>query len=136
MNWCCGAMMIGSIGALRVEGIVFERLPLVYCPVCRRFEVHPLVSDAFELLLDYAQGDNARHIVFDDFVTIDEAELRAHQPLWDDGEPLLLIQASIDQALDLLSAAKALGDVLWKRELGDRLKRLAALKSKIEERQN
>ncbi|QZA32735.1 hypothetical protein [Hydrogenibacillus sp. N12] len=132
MSWCCGAMMVGSIGRLRRNGIVFDRVPLVYCPVCRRFDVHPLVADAFDLLLDYAEADGARVVDVAELLRYDEAALRAAQPFWDDGDAEALVEGLIDQALDLLSAARALDDRLWRRELHDRLRRLLELRVRIQ----
>jgi len=124
---CCGALMVGSIGALKHEGIVYDRLPLQYCPICRRHEVHPLVRDDFEQLVEFAKGDLASYIQFDDFVDYDEEALRQYQPLWDEGDPKKLIVQAIDQSLDLLTASKALHDQAWTLEIELRLRHLGQM---------
>lgn len=122
MSFCCGASMIGTIGAIRSDRVVVHRVPIVFCPICRSVEIHYAVREEFDLLVDYAQGDGAHHVNFDDFVDCAHVvEMMEDCVSVEEGEPEQLYRTQIDNALDLLGVAKRLGDVRWEHSLKKRL---------------
>ena len=62
MGFCCGAGMVGGMGTIQYESVKVHHVPLQFCPVCHRMEVHPSVEREFELLLEFAQEDGAREL--------------------------------------------------------------------------
>lgn len=122
MSFCCGASMIGAIGAIRSEQIVVHHVPLVVCPICHRVEVHHSYKEEYELLVDYAQGDGATHVNFSDYVDCGNAnQLMENCISVEESDPEQLYREQIDNALDLLGVAKRLGDGEWEQALKQRL---------------
>ncbi|MBE3553762.1 MAG: hypothetical protein IMW85_01910 [Thermicanus sp.] len=124
-SFCCGASMTGSIGAIRTEKVFMDQVPILYCPVCMAVMVHPYVSEEFELLKDFAEGDQASHITFTDFIDVDWERLKQYTLFWDEGDSISLLKMQIDHALDLLMQAKRVKDRRWEQELKHRLKHLS-----------
>lgn len=115
--------MIGTTGAIRSEGVVVHHVPLVACPVCHKVEVHHAVREEFDLLVEYAQGDGARHVNFKDYVASENmAVLMENCTSVEGGNPVELYQEQIDHALDLLGVSKQLNDSAWEQTLKERLK--------------
>ncbi|WP_139490579.1 hypothetical protein [Brevibacillus dissolubilis] len=126
MSFCCGASMLGSFGTLRHYKTLVHNVPIVYCPVCDRMDVHPAVEGEFEILVEYAQGDNASEVDFSDFVNIDHMpELFENCSMTDQGNYDEVLKHQIDIALDLLGVAKQINNEDWQLELKDRLQKLS-----------
>lgn len=126
MSFCCGASMIGAVGAIRIDRVVVHQVPLVFCPICRRVELHYTIKDECELLADYAQGDGATHVNFSDYVEYgDIAQMMENCISVEGRDPEQLCREQIDNALDLLSVAKQLHDQDWEKVLKKRLKVLS-----------
>ncbi|MGC5324790.1 hypothetical protein [Brevibacillus sp. SYSU BS000544] len=126
MSFCCGANMIGSIGSVRHHKTIVHSVPLMFCPVCNRSEVHPMIEAEYEILVEYAQGDNASEIDFSDFVTVDnKQDLFENCTMTDEGNYSDVLKQQIDIALDLLGVAKQLDDHAWTEALKHRLQRLS-----------
>lgn len=127
MSFCCGASMIGTIGSIQTERVHVSELPIVYCPVCKGIEIHPRIEDQFHILIEFAEGDRAKSIVFTDFVDLDKIkDLKDVCSSWDTGDHERLIQEQIDHGLDLFSIAKKIGDTEWELELKKRLQFLSS----------
>lgn len=122
MSFCCGASMVGTKGTLRHIGTHIHNVPLLVCPVCGRVEVHYMVESEYEILAEYAHGDRAPEVDFQDYV-----EDKADAGLYENcvsvefDEPADVVRTQIDMALDLLSVAKRLGDEEWEQQLKKRL---------------
>lgn len=127
MSFCCGAGMIGTIGSVRHQRTVVRNVPILYCPVCDRIEVHPKIEGEYEILVEYAYGDHAPEVDFHDFVNAEQyADLFANCSMIDEGGSIGdTLRQQIDIALDLLGVAKALQDEEWRNALKDRLQRLS-----------
>ena len=126
MSFCCGANMIGSIGTVRHDTTIVHNVPLMFCPVCNRTDVHPYIEAEYEILVEYAQGDKASEIDFSDFVSVDnKQDLFENCTMTDEGSFSEVLKQQIDIALDLLGVAKQLDDQAWKDMLKHRLQRLS-----------
>ncbi|MEF3302827.1 hypothetical protein [Paenibacillus sp. GYB003] len=125
MSFCCGASMIGTKGTLRHIGTHIHNVPLLFCPVCHRVEVHYMVESEYEILAEYAHGDGAPEVDFQDYV-----EDKSGSGLYENcvnvesEEPADVVLNQIDMALDLLPVARLLQDDEWEAQL---IKRLTAL---------
>jgi len=127
MGFCCGAGMIGSIGSIRHDKTLVHKVPIMFCPVCDRVEVHPAIEGEYEILVEYAQGDRVAEVDFDEFVSVDNiSELFENCTMTDEGTNFAdLMKQQIDIALDLLVVAKELHDDEWRDTLMFRLRRLS-----------
>ncbi|MDT3415817.1 hypothetical protein QO009_001683 [Brevibacillus aydinogluensis] len=127
MSFCCGAGMVGSIGTVRHYKTVVQNVPILFCPVCDRIEVHPAIEGEYEILVEYAQGDNAPEVDFADFVSVDNtSELFENCSMTDEAASFAdVLKQQIDISLDLLGVAKELNDDDWRETLMLRLKRLS-----------
>ncbi|MGE5703294.1 MAG: hypothetical protein ACM32O_12255 [Clostridia bacterium] len=127
MAYCCGAGMIGSFGTVRHYKTMVHHVPIMYCPVCDRIEVLPAIAGEYEILVEYAQGDNAAEVDFREFVSIDHiANLFENCVMIDEGKDFgEVLKAQIDLSLDLLGTAKMLGDDGWREVLNERLVKLS-----------
>jgi hypothetical protein len=121
MSFCCGASMIGTKGTLKHYRTRIHNVPILFCPVCHRIEVHYLVENEYEILAEYAHGDGASEVDFHDYV--DETDKALHENCVnnEDEDPMLIVQNQIDMSLDLLSFAKEIGDTEWEQQLKKRL---------------
>jgi hypothetical protein len=124
--------MIGTKGSIRHLRTLIHNVPIVFCPVCHRIEVHHLVEDEYEILAEYAQGDGATEV---DFAVYSDTPVRealfencVHQ---ENEDPLALITNQIDMALDLLQVAKALDDIEWEYQLKNRLRVMSGRRDKL-----
>lgn len=108
MSFCCGAGMIGSIGSVRHYKTLVHNVPIMFCPVCDRIEVHPAIEGEYEILVEYAQGDRAPEVDFADFVSVDNtSELFENCTMTDEaGSFADVLKQQIDISLDLLGVAK------------------------------
>jgi len=123
--------MIGMKGTLKHYRTRIHNVPILFCPVCHRVEVHYLVENEYEILAEYAHGDGAAEIDFRDYV--DESDKALHENCInrDNEDDLQIVQNQIDMALDLLSFAKAISDEEWQEQLKRRLAVLSRRRSKL-----
>jgi hypothetical protein len=131
MSFCCGASMIGTKGTLKHYRTRIHNVPILFCPVCHRVEVHYLVENEYEILAEYAHGDGASEVDFHDYVDESDKALNENCVNHEDEDPMTIVQSQIDMALDLLSFAKQLGDEEWERQLKRRLGVLAGRRHKL-----
>ncbi|WP_400162660.1 hypothetical protein ACAF76_003300 [Brevibacillus sp. TJ4] len=127
MGFCCGAGMVGSVGSVRHQKTLVHNVPIMFCPVCDRIEVHPAIEGEYEILVEYAQGDKAPEVDFTDFVSVDNTgELFENCTMTDEAASFAdVLKQQIDVALDLLVVAKDLHDEEWREALMHRLRRLS-----------
>jgi hypothetical protein len=121
MSFCCGASMIGTKGTLKHYRTRIHNVPILFCPVCHRIEVHYLVENEYEILAEYAHGDGASEVDFHDYVDETDKALYENCVNNEDEDPMLIVQNQIDMSLDLLSFAKEIGDTEWEQQLKKRL---------------
>ncbi|MGF7046701.1 hypothetical protein J2T13_001199 [Paenibacillus sp. DS2015] len=121
MSFCCGASMVGTKGTLKHYRTQVHNVPLLFCPVCHRVEVHYKVENEYEILAEYAHGDGAFEVDFQDYVMEDEETIFENVVNRETEDPTSIVQNQIDMALDLLSVAKLIEDEKWERELKQRL---------------
>lgn len=132
MSFCCGASMIGTKGTLKHMQTHIHNVPLLFCPVCHQVDVHYLVEMEYEILAEYAVGDGASEVDFDEYV-----EDRYGDALYENcvsselEDPLELVRNQIDNSLDLLMAAKVLQDEEWVEVLKKRLSILSQRRDKL-----
>lgn len=136
MGFCCGAGMIGSIGNVRHYKTLVHNVPILFCPACDRIEVHPAIEGEYEILVEYAQGDNAPEVDFQDFVSVDNIpDLFENCTMTDQaGHFADVLKQQIDLSLDLLGVAKELNDEEWREALMNRLKKLSERLKKYNKR--
>lgn len=122
MGFCCGATMVGAVGTLRQGSTIIHNVPLLFCPVCHRVEVHHAVEHEFQLLLEYARGDGVQEVNLKDNIEPEMiAEWRECCTSFQDGYPEVVLREQIDMALDLMNVAKEIGDDEWEKTLKFRL---------------
>jgi hypothetical protein len=132
MSFCCGASMIGTKGTLKHIRTQIHNVPLLLCPVCYRVEVHHLVESEYEILADYAHGDGAPEVDFQEYVdTRHQAELYENCVNHENEDPMEVVRSQIDMSLDLMMVAKAWGDVEWEDQLKKRLNILSRRRNKL-----
>lgn len=135
MSFCCGASMIATEGTLRHKKTYIHHVPLLFCPVCHQVEVHYMLEEEYDILAEYADGDGATEVNFQDYVDVAGLEhLYENCISNEDEEPEEVIRIQIDMALDLLSVAKALSDAEWEAQLKTRLSVLSKRRMKIRQR--
>lgn len=126
MSFCCGASMIGALGSLRHYKTQIHNVPILYCPVCNRIDVHTDISEEYELLAEYAHEDFAPEVDFRDFVSNETMKQVFENCISiDHGNVSVVFRSQIDNALDLLAVAKQLDDREWEDTLKNRLKKLS-----------
>ncbi|MED0737095.1 hypothetical protein [Aneurinibacillus thermoaerophilus] len=126
MSFCCGASMIGALGSLRHVKTQIHNVPILYCPVCNRIDVHPEIEEEYDILSEYAQADLAPEVDFREYVTGEHVErIFENCVSIDDGNISYILLSQIDNALDLMSVAKQLDDEEWSNELKRRLNKLS-----------
>jgi len=124
--------MIGTRGTLKHMRTRIQNVPLLFCPVCHRVEVHYLIENEYELLAEYAHGDGAVEIDFDDFVDIKHtSELYDNCVNDEEEDPMSIVRNQIDMALDLLPVAKSISDGEWEDQLKRRLQVLSQRYDKL-----
>lgn len=132
MSFCCGASMIGTKGTLKHIRTQIHNVPLLFCPVCHRIEVHYLVENEYEILAEYAHGDGTDEVNFQEYVdTKDQSRLYENCVNHENEDPMDVVRNQIDMALDLLIVAKLLEDTEWRDQLLKRLKVLVERRNKL-----
>ncbi|MFC7681164.1 hypothetical protein [Paenibacillus sp. GCM10028914] len=121
MSFCCGASMVGTKGTLKHYRTQVHNIPLLFCPVCHRVEVHYRVESEYEILAEYAHGDGAEHVDFQDYVMEDEETIFENVVNMESDDVFEFVQSQIDMSLDLLVVAKWMKDEKWQGELKRRL---------------
>ncbi|MBD2844218.1 hypothetical protein IDH44_03375 [Paenibacillus sp. IB182496] len=134
MSFCCGASMIGTKGTLRHFRTHIHNVPILFCPVCHRVDVHYMVENEYEILADYAHGDGAAEVDFCDYVEQEELELHENCVNHECEDPMDVVHSQIDIALDLLGFAKNVGDAEWEKQLKQRLGVLNLRRNKLKKR--
>lgn len=132
MSYCCGASMVGTKGTLKHYRTQVHNVPLLFCPVCHRVEVHYKVENEYEILAEYAHGDGASEIDFQDYVTEDEDSIFENCVNRESEDAMVIVQRQIDMALDLLRLAKETKDEKWESELKRRLAVMSQRRLKIQ----
>ncbi len=133
MSFCCGASMIGTKGNIRHLRTQIHNVPILFCPVCHRIEVHHLVEDEYEILAEYAHCDGAAEVDFEDYSNAPANDALFENCVNHENEdPLALVTNQIDMALDLLCVAKELHDPEWEHQLKNRLTIMSARKDKLQ----
>ncbi|MFD0588537.1 hypothetical protein ACFQZE_11030 [Paenibacillus sp. GCM10027627] len=136
MSFCCGASMIGTRGTLKHNRTQIHNVPIAFCPVCHGVEVHYLAQQEYDILAEYAHGDGAAEVDFEDYVDQDGAELLNNCVNHESEEPIDIVRSQIDNSLDLLSFAQAIDDKEWQAELKKRLIVLANRRNKLQRRRS
>lgn len=136
MSFCCGASMIGTKGTVKHVQTRIHNVPLLFCPVCHRTEIHFQVKDEYEILVEYANGDGAIEVDFADYVDEDEQQKLFENCISHDAmNPLETVSLQIDMALDLMIIARTIEDQEWEVQLKKRLKvmseRMQRLRTKM-----
>lgn len=126
MSFCCGASMIGTKGTLKHIRTRIHNVPILLCPVCSRVEVHHLAWHEYEILAEYAHGDGASDVDFQDYTDmLPPEELFANCVNNEETEtPETVVRGQIDNALDLLVLSARIGDEEWGAQLRTRLQTL------------
>lgn len=137
MSFCCGASMMGTKGTLKHIRTQIHNVPLLFCPVCHRVEVHYMIENEYEILAEYAHGDGAPEVDFKEYV-----EEKDHQLLYENcvnhenEDPLEIVRSQIDMALDLMTIAKQWQDTDWEKQLVTRLGVLSQRRSKLKKKKS
>ncbi len=124
--------MLGTKGTLKHYRTQVHNVPLLFCPVCHRVEVHYKVENEYEILAEYAHGDGVSEIDFQDFVMEDDESIFGNCVNREDEDPLVIVQSQIDISLDLLSVAKHIGDEKWTEELKKRLAVMSRRRARLQ----
>lgn len=131
MSFCCGASMIGTKGTLRHYRTHIHNVPILFCPVCHRVDIHYMIEGEYEILAEYAHGDGVSEVDFQDYVDQRSKALFENCVNHDNEDPMDVVMSQIDMALDLLGFAKHLGDSTWEAELKKRLGILNSRRNKL-----
>jgi hypothetical protein len=134
MSFCCGASMVGTKGTLKHYRTQVHNVPLLFCPVCHRVEVHYKVENEYEILAEYAHGDGATDVDFQDYVMEDEEAIFENVINIESEDPLAIVRNQIDMALDLLAVAKQIEDTKWERELKKRLAVMSKRRHRLQQK--
>ncbi|MUT67506.1 hypothetical protein [Paenibacillus sp. NEAU-GSW1] len=134
MSFCCGASMIGTKGTLKHIRTNIHNVPIMFCPVCHRVEIHYLVENEYEILAEYAHGDGADEVDFGEYVEQEGKELLENCVNHENEDPMDVVLSQIDMALDLLCFAGQIGDKAWQDELKKRLGTLNGRRNKLRQR--
>ncbi|MCM3628887.1 hypothetical protein M3194_16200 [Paenibacillus glycanilyticus] len=134
MSFCCGASMIGTKGTLKHMRTNIHNVPILFCPVCHRVEIHYLIENEYEILAEYAHGDGAAEVDFQDYVEQEGKALYENCVNHENEDPMEVVLSQIDISLDLLSFAKQIGDEEWENELKKRLGMLSGRRNKLRQR--
>ncbi|MNI19313.1 hypothetical protein D3C73_727470 [compost metagenome] len=123
--------MIGTSGTLKHIRTQIHNVPILFCPVCHRIEVHYLVENEYEILAEYAHGDGASEVDFAEYVEGKDQQLYENCVNHEGEEPLDIVRNQIDMALDLLIVARTIDDNEWVEQLKKRLQILSARRNKL-----
>ncbi len=136
MSFCCGASMIGTKGTLKHFRTHIHNVPIMFCPVCQKVDVHYLAQNEYEILADYAYGDDAIEVDFEDYVEHEDAALAENCVNHENEDPMEVVRSQIDMALDLLSFASQIHDTDWQNVLKKRLFLLNGRRNKLLQRRS
>jgi hypothetical protein len=133
MSFCCGASMIGTKGTLKHIRTRIHNVPILLCPVCHRVEVHHLAYQEYEILAEYAHGDGASDVDFNEYTDmLPPGDLFANCVSNEETDaPRDVVRAQIDMALDLLVISGSMGDYEWSAQLRQRLAMLGKRSAKL-----
>lgn len=131
MSFCCGASMIGTNGTLKHFRTRIHNVPILFCPVCNRIDIHHLIESEYEILAEYAHGDGASEVDFLEYMDEEDQFLFENCVSNENEDPMDVVQNQIDMALDLLSFAKQIEDSVWETELKRRLAVLSKRRNKL-----
>lgn len=131
MSFCCGASMLGTKGTLKHYRTHIHNVPITYCPVCHRVDIHYLAQHEYEILAEYAHGDGALEVDFQEYVEQEGKDLLANCVNHEDEDPYDVVLNQIDMALDLLNFAKQINDKEWQDDLKRRLIVLNGRRNKL-----
>ncbi|MGO4543502.1 hypothetical protein AB4Z29_01700 [Paenibacillus sp. 2TAB23] len=134
MSFCCGASMIGTKGTLKHFRTHIHNVPIVFCPVCHRVDIHYLIENEYEILAEYAHGDGAAEVDFQEYVEQEGMALLENCVNHENEDPMDVVHSQIDMALDLLSFAKQIEDTEWQLALKKRLGMLNNRRNKLRQR--
>lgn len=134
MSFCCGASMIGTKGTLKYFRTHIHNVPILFCPVCHRVDIHYLIENEYELLAEYAHGDGAAEVDFGEYVEQEGLALLENCVNNENEDPMDVVHSQIDMALDLLSFAKQIEDSEWQLVLKKRLGILNSRRNKLRQR--
>ncbi|WP_274649290.1 hypothetical protein [Paenibacillus humicola] len=134
MSFCCGASMIGTSGTLKHFRTHIHNVPILFCPVCHRVEIHHQIENEYEILAEYAHGDDASEVDFKEYVDQAGKNLFENCVNNENEDPMDVVHNQIDMALDLLSFAKQIGDAEWEAVLKKRLGVLNQRRNKLQKR--
>ncbi|MGG1635200.1 hypothetical protein BK120_13435 [Paenibacillus sp. FSL A5-0031] len=134
MSFCCGASMIGTKGTLKHIRTHIHNVPIMFCPVCHRVDIHYLIENEYEILAEYAHGDGAAEVDFQEYVEQEGKALLENCVNHENEDPMDVVHSQIDMALDLLSFAKQIEDTEWQLVLKKRLGMLNNRRNKLRQR--
>ncbi|MFC5648262.1 hypothetical protein ACFPYJ_03845 [Paenibacillus solisilvae] len=134
MSFCCGASMIGTSGTLKHFRTHIHNVPILFCPVCHRVDIHHMIENEYEILAEYAHGDGASEVDFIEYVEQEEKTLFENCVNNENEDPMDVVTNQIDMALDLLCFAKQIVDEAWEAELKKRLGVLNQRRNKLQQR--
>lgn len=123
--------MIGTKGTLKHYRTRIHNVPILFCPVCHRIEVHYLIENEYEILAEYAHGDGASEVDFHDYVDESDKALNENCVNHEEEDAVIIVQSQIDMSLDLLTIAKNIEDVEWEKQLKKRLIVLSQRRHKL-----
>jgi len=127
--------MIGTKGTLKYIRTHIHNVPIMFCPVCHRVEVHHLAQNEYEILAEYAHGDGAYEVDFTEYVDSKKSdELFENCVNHEDEEPLDIVLNQIDMSLDLLTFSKLIEDEEWETQLKKRLHILSQRRNKLRQK--
>ncbi|MFD2114434.1 hypothetical protein ACFSTH_15475 [Paenibacillus yanchengensis] len=124
MSFCCGASMLGSRGTMFHQQSYIHHVPVLYCIVCQRVEVHYIIREDYELLAEFSSNDGAVDVDFNDYIDCSYEVLLENCVNHEDEDTHVIIYNQIDMALDLLNFAEQIDDKGWKYALKRRLQLL------------
>lgn len=127
--------MIGTRGTLKHIQTHIHHVPVMFCPVCERVDVHYLAKEEYELLADYACNDGTMELDFNDYMALKKEVLLENCVNHEDEEPLGAVSNQIDMALDLLQFAGQIKDYAWQYMLKKRLHILNNRRNKLLQKQ-
>jgi len=126
--------MLGTKGTLKHYKTHIHNVPITYCPVCHRVDIHYLAQHEYDILAEYAHGDGAEEVDFQDYVEQEGKDLLANCVNHENEDPYDVVLNQIDMALDLMNFAAQINDTEWQSELKRRLIVLNGRRNKLLQR--
>jgi hypothetical protein len=128
--------MIGTKGTLKHIRTQIHHVPILFCPVCHRIEVHHLIKHEYDILAEYAHSDGAFEVDFAEYVDLKETFLYDNCVSHEGEDPYNIVNYQIDMSLDLLTFAKTIQDTVWEDQLKSRLQVLSTRRNKLKNRKS